>query len=102
MMQDFFEIDRLIEDLAKIYSTACASTWFKLSRKPKPTKEEFRSKAVEFMNHFQYSLSKFPENEETERFRDYANNRLQAEAKKVLEGDNKEVEKRYKYFVGLS
>ena len=101
MMQDFFEIDRLIEDLAKIYSTACASTWFKLSRKSKPTKEEFRSKAVEFMNHFQYSLSKFPENEETERFRDYANNRLQAEAKKVLEGDNKEVEKRYKVLCRL-
>ena len=81
MMQDFFEIDRLIEDLAKIYSTACASTWFKLSRKSKPTKEEFRSKAVEFMNHFQYSLSKFPENEETERFRDYANNRLAGRSK---------------------
>lgn len=101
-MPDFFEIDRLIEDLAKIYATAFASTWFKLSRNLKPTKEEFRDKTVEFMNHFQYSLSKFPENEDVEKFRVYANNMLQAEAKKVIEGNNKEVEKRYKYFVGWS
>jgi hypothetical protein len=101
-MQDFFEIDRLIEDLAKIYATACASTWFKLSRNLRPTREEFRSKAVEFMCHFQYSLSKFPENEDAEKFREYANNRLQTETKNVIEGNNKEVEKRYKYFVGWS
>ena len=101
-MQDFFEIDRLIEDLAKIYATACASTWFKLSRNLRPTREEFRSKAVEFMNHFQYSLAKFPENEDAEKFREYANNRLQTETKNVIEGNNKEVEKRYKYFVGWS
>jgi hypothetical protein len=101
-MPDFFEIDRLIEDLAKIYGTACASTWFKLSRNLKPTKEEFRDKTVEFMNHFQYSLSKFPENEDGNKFREYANNMLQAETKKVVEGTNKEVEKRYKYFVGWS
>ena len=101
-MQDFFEIDRLIEDLAKIYATACASTWFKLLKDPKPTKEEFRSKTVEFMNHFQFSLSKFPDNDDAARFRDYANKRLHAEAKKVLEGNNKDVEKRYKYFTGWS
>jgi|SRR5215831_10975170 len=101
-MPDFFEIDRLIEDLAKIYATACASTWFKLSRNLKPTKEEFRSKTIEFMNHFQYSLSKFPDNEDVEKFRAYASSRLQTEEKKVIEGNNKEVEKRYKYFVGWS
>jgi hypothetical protein len=54
------------------------------------------------MGHFQYSLSKFPESEDGEKFREYANNRLQTETKKVIEGNNKEVEKRYKYFVGWS
>lgn len=101
-MPDFFEIDRLIEDLAKIYATACASTWFKLSSNLKPSKEEFRDKTVEFMNHFHYSLSKFPENEDGDNFREYANRMLQAETKKVVEGNNKEVEKRYKYFIGWS
>jgi hypothetical protein len=54
------------------------------------------------MNHFHYSLSKFPENEDGDNFREYANRMLQAETKKVVEGNNKEVEKRYKYFVGWS
>ena len=43
-MPDYFEIDRLIEDLAKIYSTACATTWFKITKNHKPTKEEYRDK----------------------------------------------------------
>ncbi len=97
-MQDFFEIDRLVEDLAKIYSTACATTWFKLARtKPMPT--EFRAKVAEFMGHFEYTLSTFPEGPEIEQFKDYARKSLQREIEKVLQGDNKEVEKRYKYYV---
>jgi hypothetical protein len=95
---DFFEIDRLIEDLAKIHSTACAVTWFKVSKNRRPTQEEFRVKVAEFMNHFEYTLSKFPENDAADQFRDYANKKLQIEIKSVLRGDNKEVEKRYRYF----
>ena len=97
-MQDFFEIDRLVEDLAKIYSTACATTWFKLAKiKPLPT--EFRAKVVEFMEHFEYTLSTFPKGPEIDQFRDYARKILQREIEKVLQGNNKEVEKRYKYYV---
>jgi hypothetical protein len=36
-MHDYFEIDRLIEDLAKIYSTECVTTCFKLSKTELPT-----------------------------------------------------------------
>ena len=97
-MQDFFEIDRLIEDLAKIYSTACATTWFKLAGiKPVPT--EFRAKVVEFMGHFEYTLSTFPTGPEIDQFKDYARKILQREIENVLQGNNKEVEKRYKYYV---
>jgi len=98
VMQDFFEIDRLLEDLAKIYSTACATTWFKLAR-IKPMPPEFRAKVVEFMEHFEYTLSTFPKAPEIDEFRDYARKILRIEIEKVLEGNNKEVEKRYKYFV---
>ena len=52
-MPDYFEIDRLIEDLAKVYSTACATTWFKVSMNKKPTVEEFRTKVVDFMKNFE-------------------------------------------------
>lgn len=97
-MQDFFEIDRLVEDLAKIYSTACATTWFKLT-KVKPLPAEFRAKVVEFMEHFEYTLSTFPKGQEVDQFRNYARKILQREIEKVLQGNNREVEKRYKYYV---
>jgi hypothetical protein len=98
-MQDYFELDRLVEELAKIYSTACATTWFKLVRGKQPTREEFRSKVVKFMEHFEYSLSTFPEWPETDQCRDYARKILRTEIENVLQGKNKEVERRYKYYI---
>ena len=98
-VQDYFEIDRLVEDLAKIYSTACATTWFRLAKTKRPTRVEFRTKVVEFMEHFEYTLSTFPQGPEIDQFRDYARRILRKEIEKVLQGDNKEVERRYKYYV---
>jgi len=101
-MPDYFEIDRLVEDLAKIYSTACATSWFKITGNKRPTKEEFRNKVVEFMGHFEYTLSAFPEMPETSKFREHAKKRLENEIAQVLAGGNKDVEKRYKYYVDYS
>jgi hypothetical protein len=98
-MPDFFEIERLIEDLAKIYSTACATTWFKLAKVKHPSREEFRSKVVEFMKHFDHTLSAYPEDGESNNFRNYAKRLLNQEIERILSGNNKEVEKRYKYYV---
>jgi hypothetical protein len=39
---------------------------------------------------------------EGSRFRGYANKTLQKEIEKVIQGNNKEVERRYKYFVDYS
>lgn len=98
-MPDYFEADRLVEDLAKIYSTACATSWFKVSGSRKPSKEEFRVKVVEFMKHLEHSLSSFPNTPDAEKFRDHVRQRLQEEISRVAAGDNKEVEKRFKYYV---
>jgi hypothetical protein len=98
-MTDYFEIDRLVEDLAKIYSTACATTWFKIAKNKQPTKEEFRAKVVEFMTHFDYTLSVYPQVPEADHLRSHAKKILDAEIKTVLAGNNKEVEKRYRYYV---
>ena len=101
-MPDYFEIERLIEDLAKIYSTACASTWFKIEGNEHPTKEEFRDKVVTFMRHFEHSLSTFPQTQEADQLREYSMGILESEIREVLSGNNKEVEKRYKYYVDYS
>ena len=101
-MPDYFEIERLIEDLAKIYSTACATSWFKIEGNKHPTKEEFRDKVVTFMRHFEHSLSTFPQTREADQFRNYSMGILESEIREVLSGNNKEVEKRYKYYVDYS
>ena len=98
-MPDYFELDRLVEDLAKMYSTACATSWFKIMGNKRPPKEEFRNKVVEFMKHFEYTLASFPQTPAADQFKDHARRSLDNEIAQVLAGENKEVEKRYKYFV---
>ena len=99
MSSDFFEIDRLVEDLAKIYATACTAAWFRIERNKRPTREEFRSKVIEFMKHFENTLSVYPATPLADELRRHAREALQIEINRVLLGENKEVEKRYKYFV---
>lgn len=102
MAIDYFEIDRLIEDLARLYSTACATVWFKIRGNKRPSQEEFRDKVVEFMRHFEYTLASFPQTSAADQFREYARKSLEKEIAKVLAGENKDVEKRYKYYVNYS
>jgi hypothetical protein len=97
-MVDFFEIDRLIEDIAKIYSTPLAVSWFKVNKNFKPTKEEFRIKVTSFMKDFENSLSQFSESNEGMNFKNYSRDLLEKQIQIVLDGKNKEVEKRYKYY----
>ena len=99
MTNDYFEVDRLIEDFAKLYSTACATSWFKITGAEHPTLEEYREKVVEFMRHFEYTLASFPQTSEGDQFREYVRKSLEKEIAIVLAGDNKDVEKRYKYYV---
>lgn len=101
-MPDYFEIDRLIEDLAKMYSTAFATSWFKIIGNKHPTKEEFRIKVAEFMKHFENTLASFPETPASDQFKEHARKSLANEIAHVLAGENKEVEKRYKYYVDYS
>lgn len=98
-MQDFFEIERLMEDLAKLYSTACAASWYKILNSGYPSIQEFREKVVEFMRHFEYTLSFYPNTEKGNNFKIYTKKLLEEEIDSVLKGNNKEVEKRYKYLL---
>jgi hypothetical protein len=98
-MPDYFELERLVEDLAKIYSTACATSWYKVNNIINPSLQEFRNKVIEYMKHFEYTLSTFPNTAESDNFKQYAKSLLKTEIERVEKGENKEVEKRHKYFV---
>ncbi|HEU4606271.1 MAG TPA: hypothetical protein VFS46_08555 [Nitrososphaera sp.] len=101
-MPDYFEMDRLVEDLAKIYSTACATSWFKIMGNRRPTPQEFRIKVAEFMRHFEYTLAAFSQLSAAGPFLEHAKKSLESEIANVLAGENREVEKRYKYYVDYS
>ncbi|MDN5844931.1 MAG: hypothetical protein L0H53_01495 [Candidatus Nitrosocosmicus sp.] len=101
-MADYFEVDRLAEDIAKIYASQLAVSWFKVNKNKRPSKEEFRDLVIEFMRQFDFSLGKFPDTEEGIKFKEYTRSLMKIEIDKVREGKNKEVEKRHKYYTEYS
>ena|SRR5215475_2240021 len=100
MNLEYFEIDRVIEDLSKNYAAPCTTTWFKVTNQKTPTKEEYRKKVVEFMKHFESVLSDYyPDNANKEQLAVYAKKGLQKAIYSVNAGNDKEVERRYRYYV---
>ena len=98
-MMDFFEMERVIEELAKAYPAQCATTWFKITKNHKPSQEEYRNKVVEYMRIFEYLLATFPEGPETDYLKKLVKKSLAREIEKVIKGDNKDVERRHKHYV---
>lgn len=98
-MLDFFEMERVIEELAKAYPAQCATTWFKVTKNHKPSEEEYRRKVVEYMKIFEYLLATFPQGTDTNRLKEIVKKSLAREIERVLKGDNKDVERRHKHYV---
>lgn len=98
-MLDFFEMERVIEELAKAYPAQCATTWFKITRNHKPSEEEYRNKVAEYMKIFEYLLATYPPGPDTDRLKELVRKILAKEIEKVLKGDNKDVEKRHRHYV---
>ncbi len=98
-MLDFFEMERVIEELAKAYPAQCATTWFKITKNHKPSEEEYRNKVVEYMKIFEYLLATYPPGPDTDRLKEFVKKILAIEMEKVLKGDNKDVERRHKHYV---
>jgi hypothetical protein len=96
---DYFEMERVIEELAKAYPAQCATTWFKITKNHKPSSEEYRDKVVEYMRQFEYLLATYPQGPETDKLKDIVKKSLAREIEKVLKGDNKDVERRHKHYV---
>ena len=98
-MLDYFEMERVIEELAKAYPAQCATTWFKITKNHKPSEEEYRNKVVEYMKIFEYLLATYPPGPDTDKLKEVVKKILAKEIDKVLKGDNKDVEKRHRHYV---
>ena len=80
-------------------NTSAGETGVKVNNNKKPTKEEFRYLVTSFMLDIEKSLTRFPETKEGLNFKNYSKDLLEKQIQFVLDGKNKEVEKRYKYYV---
>ena len=97
---DLFELDRVLEDIAKTYAAPAATVWFKVTNNRKPTKEEYHEKVIEFVKKFENLIeSCFPENEQADHIREYISKMIRYEISSINARNNKEVERRYRYYV---
>jgi len=97
---DFFEMDRVLDELARTFAAPSATTWFKVTGNKSPTRDEYRLKVIEFMNLFEDALSAgFHDCPNSKDLLDYAKKRIKEFADEILSGKNKDVEKRYKYYL---
>ena len=97
---DFFEIERVLDELARTFAAPSATTWFKVTSTKTPTCEEYRRKVVEFMSLFESSLLKIYQNiPNSNDLLDFIRKGVGDRIAIVLAGQNKDVEKRYNYYV---
>ena len=96
---DYFEIDRVIEDLARSLAAPCATTWFKISGIKDPTADVYREKVIEFMNTFRSIVNEnYSGFEKEDNLKDYVFKGIDKAIREVNTGNNKEVERRYRYY----
>jgi len=97
---DFFELDRVLEDIAKTYAAPSATVWFKVTNNGKPSQQEYHEKVVEFIKKFEnLIISCFPDNDYSDYLKEYISKNIRYGISSINAGNNKEVERRYRYYV---
>ena len=97
--EQLFEIERALDLLPHIAGGSWAMIWFRMKGIKNPTKEEFRSKVIEFFLKLAPLLESFENDKSLDDINSYIKNRLKNEIQKIESGENKEIEKRYQRYV---
>ena len=94
-----FEIERAFDLLPHVVGASWAVIWFRLNGIKNPTKEEFQDKAIEYFELLNPLFDSFQDSPNLEEMNDYVKLRKNHEIKKIKEGKNKEIEKRFKRYI---
>ena len=94
-----FEITRAYDLLPHVVGASWASIWFRMNKRRRPTKEEFREKVAEYFNLLEPLTNSFPQEENFQEIIGYVREKHQEEIRRILTGNNSEIEKRYKRYV---
>ncbi|MCA9811883.1 MAG: hypothetical protein KC483_03360 [Nitrosarchaeum sp.] len=94
-----FEIERAFDLLPHVVGCSWAAIWFRMKKNKRPTRKEFREKTIEYFKTIEPIFLSYPKGQEFEAIQEYINYRVDEEIKKIEDGLNKEVEKRYDRYV---
>jgi hypothetical protein len=94
-----FEITRAYDLLPHVVGASWASIWFRMNKILRPTKGEFREKVAEYFKMLEPLTNAFPQEENFKDMIIYINDKHNDEIRKILTGNNPEIEKRYKRYI---
>ena len=94
-----FEIQRAFDLLPHIIGASWTAVWFRMEGIKKPSREEFRERALEYLKMVEPVFESYPKNEDFAHIRKYIESRKKEEYEKIISGENKEIEKRYERYV---
>lgn len=94
-----FEIDRAFDLIPHVIGSSWAVSWFRLNKIKKPTREEYRSKVVEYVRYLENLVDSFPNSDRFQELAAFGKKRYNDEIEKIIAGKNSEVEKRFERYV---
>ena len=96
---DRFEIERALDLIPHVVGASWATTWFRLNKLRKPTREEYRNKVAEYIKILENLMDSFPKSDNFLEITLFTKERYKEEIEKTLSGNNPEVEKRFDRYI---
>ena len=94
-----FEIERALDLIPHVIGASWATTWFRLNKIRRPTREEYRNKVVEYVKYIENLMDAFSKSDNFQEIDLFAKKRYKEEMEKILAGKNLEVEKRFDRYI---
>ena len=90
-----FEIERAFDLIPHVIGSSWAVTWFRFTGDRRPTRTEYRERVILYLDTLEPLFEKFAGEEDLREVQDYVRRRKDGEIRRIAEGRNREVEKRY-------
>ena len=94
-----FELERAFDLLPHVVGASWATIWFRTNGQRRPSRIQFREKAAEYFMMLRPVYDTYAADKKFAEISSYIMRRRDEEAKKITDGENPEIEKRYDRYV---
>jgi len=94
-----FEMERAFDLLPHVVGASWAVIWFRLNGVKNPSRDEFHEKVLEYFNLLNPLFDSFESSSVLEDMINYIKLRKNLEIKRIKEGTNNEIEKRFERYI---